>query len=176
MSDEFIQEEGFVPSPETTAAVDAALKTIAARSFSERNPELGNMIKCQVCQTRHRANERKCEQVFTYNKKGYVYYREDEKQGLVPDYRTAIRPDESPTKRQVVGSAAFAKKRYHPHPNGVKLLVIDYTREAFEKAGFDTEDKENFQKNLQIARRRAVRKMVKLGYFGFEEAKRRGLV
>jgi hypothetical protein len=36
---------------------DIALKEIRSRSFSGRHPELGKMIKCQICGTRHRSSK-----------------------------------------------------------------------------------------------------------------------
>src|SRR6266404_7287931 len=87
-------------------AINAVLFAIQDRSFSGRNPELGKMVNCRVCGTRHRLNERKCEQKFTYSVGDYEYFREDEKGDLVPAYRTAMQPDEKPTKRQVQGAAA----------------------------------------------------------------------
>lgn len=52
-------------------AVEKFHKAFRQRSFSERNPELGKMIKCALCGRRHR--ETQChmkEQIFTKNKKG----------------------------------------------------------------------------------------------------------
>lgn len=37
------------------------------KSFSGRHPELGKMIKCQICRTRHRSSQ-VCVQVFTKDK------------------------------------------------------------------------------------------------------------
>jgi hypothetical protein len=108
-------EEQFKLSPELQKEVDTALDKIRGRSFSERRPELGKMIKCQVCGRRHRENERKCEQVFTYRVGDYEYFREDENGKLVPAYRTAISPDEKPTRKQILGAACFAKMRFNPH-------------------------------------------------------------
>jgi hypothetical protein len=75
--------------------VEQALAEVAARkhalSFSGRNPDLGPMIKCHVCGTRHRRNERKCEQKI-----------------VMPTGQT---------RKGVLGAAVFAKKRIHPHPN-----------------------------------------------------------
>src|SRR6266403_441783 len=141
-----VEPEPFKISEALQAALDYATKIIEGRSFADRHPELGKMINCRVCGTRHRASDNtyrehyndgiktksvlvlrnKCEQVFTYrvdednskaaNRLSYELYREDEKTGeLVPDYRTAMRPEEKPTAKQVVGAASFAKKRYHPH-------------------------------------------------------------
>jgi hypothetical protein len=160
------QPEPFKISEELRKVIDAALNKIKGRSFSGRNPELGKMFKCQACGLRHRGKQ--CEQVFTYKVKDYEYFREDENGLLVPDFRTAVRPDEKPTKRQVMGAAAFKKKRYHPHPSKIKLLLIEYTRAAFTAAGFPTERAENelpddfkaaFEKNLQRARVLAARRI-----------------
>jgi hypothetical protein len=168
MSDEILvtpltntEPDPFIASLELQIAVDKALKEIKHRSFSERHPELGKMVNCRVCSRRHREHERKCEQVFTYRVGDYELYRMDEeKNELVPDYRTAIRPDEKPTMKQYMGAAAYAKKRFHPHLSKVKLLFIERTRKIFEELGFALDDKDgNFQKNLQRARVLAARQI-----------------
>ncbi|SRR6266481_1712147 len=142
-------------------AINAALFAIQDRSFSGRNPELGKTVNCRVCGTRHRLNERKCEQVFTYSVGDYEYFREDENGEVVPDYRTAVRPDEKPTRKQVNGSAAYAKKRFLPHISGYKNVFVERTRKIFVELEFDLneKDKEVFQKNLQRARVLAAREL-----------------
>jgi hypothetical protein len=177
MTDELIPLEqvpevaaaAFNVSEELQKAIDSVTHDIKSRPFSERHPELGKMVNCQVCGTRHRKNERKCEQVFTYRAGDFEIYRMDEKTNeLVPDYRTAVRPDEKPTKRQVMGTAAFAKKRIHPHPSKIKLQFIERTRKIFSELDFPLERAENeevsdfkekFQKNLQRARILAAREI-----------------
>jgi hypothetical protein len=169
---EEVAPEPFVVSEALQAALNDAHKVIQGRTFADRHPELGKMFKCQVCGTRHRKNERKCEQVFTYavkDKEGRLYQQLREANGqLVPNYRTAVRPDENPTKKQIVGRAAFAKKRFHPHPSRIKLQFIERTRQVFEEMGFPLERrekeeikdfKETFQKNLQRARVEAARRL-----------------
>jgi hypothetical protein len=115
-------------------AADAALATICNRSFSARHPELGKMVNCQVCRSRHRKNERKCVQVFTNRIGDYELLKEDEEGNLVPDYRTCVGEGERPTLKQVMGQAAFAKKRFRPHPSKIKLLFIEKVRVAFAEA------------------------------------------
>jgi hypothetical protein len=132
------------------------------------------MINCQVCRSRHRKNERQCEQVFTHrvDHDNYELLRENDNGELVPDYRTCTKEGERPTMKQLMGAAAFNKKRFHPHPSKIKLLLINYTREYFVALGFPLErtekeieknfptkeefDKE-FQKNLQRSRVLAAR-------------------
>lgn len=166
----------FNVSEELKKAIEAANSTIEARSFSERHPELGKMINCQVCRRRHRATNvaykkkgkvvalhNKCEQVFTNRVGDYELFREDAKGELVPDYRTAIHPDSRPTSKQVMGRASVAKKRFHPHPSKIKLLFVERVREVFVNLGFDIDekDKEVFSKNLQRARVVAARQLRK---------------
>ena len=62
MSDE-IELEKPKPTAGGLVASVLALEEIKRRSFSGRHPELGKMIKCQVCQKRHR-DSIKCEQKF----------------------------------------------------------------------------------------------------------------
>ena len=175
----------FNVSEELQKAIDAATSAIEGRSFSERHPELGKMVNCQVCHRRHRQTNvaytapikgkilplhNKCEQVFTYRVGDYEYFRKDATGELVPDYRTAINPDANPTQKQVIGRAAFAKKRFHPHPSKIKLLFIERVRKVFETLGFalektkeqtDKEFQEQFQKDLQRARVVAARQLRK---------------
>jgi hypothetical protein len=159
MSDEL---KPFEISAALQAALDDAKKIIEGRSFSDRHPELGKMVNCQVCGHRHRVNERKCEQKFTFRVGDYELFREDEKGKLVPDTRTAIRPNEKPTMKQMMGQAAFAKKRFKPHHSKIKLQFIERTRVIFQREGFDVDsDKETFEKNLQHARVLAARELRK---------------
>jgi len=154
--------EPFKASEELEAAVKAALEGIEGRSFSKRHPELGKMIKCQPCGLRHRENEKKCEQVFTYRVGDYELWREDEDGNKTPAYRTAIDPNVQPTRKQVVGAAAFAKKRFRPHHSKIKLQFIERTRAVFVEMGFDTDSEGAvFEKNLQTARVEAARRIRK---------------
>jgi hypothetical protein len=163
MTDELkpeVTEAAFVVSEELRKAVEGFIQTSSTRTFSERHPELGKMVNCAVCGTRHRQNERKCEQVFTSRIGDYELFRENEKGELVPDYRTCIEPGTKPTKRQVVGAAAFAKKRLKQHPSKIKLLLIQKTRRIFEEHHFELDGtKEQFEKNLQRARVLAAREI-----------------
>lgn len=56
-------EEILKPTAEGIEAADEVLAAIKGRSFSGRHPELGRMIKCQVCRNRHRESI-KCKQKF----------------------------------------------------------------------------------------------------------------
>ena len=162
--------ELFTPDAELQKAVADALAKIESGSYSERHPELGKMVNCQICGIRHRVNERKCEQIFTYRIGDYEYTREDKEGNIVPDYRTAIPLDEKPTKRQVMGAVAFKGKRIKPHLSSVKLQFVERTRAVFSRLGFPVEREkkqtiaeftEQFNKNLQRARVVAAREIRK---------------
>jgi hypothetical protein len=170
------QGEPFVITPELQAAIDAAIKVLAERTYAGRNPELGKMVNCAVCHTRHRKNVGNCEQVFTYRVGDFELFRENEEGQLVPDYRTCTKEGERPTMKQVMGAAAFNKRRFHPHHSKIRLLFIQRTREVFAALGFSlerteeevaydrpTEEKFNefFDKNLQRARVVAARQLRK---------------
>lgn len=130
---------------------DLAAKTlleIRNRSFSGRNPELGKMIKCPVCQTRHRA-AKKCEQKFVE-----LFVEEDLETGeKTVVYAVAAQPKDyeissqisaqQPTMKQVLGAATFKGKRRHSHPNkrGLQFIQLvrsftpdEYTEADLEKA------------------------------------------
>jgi hypothetical protein len=167
MSDEIVKVPEVEPefkttlTPEQLAAAEAEVKS---RPFSARNPELGRMIKCQVCGLRHRSVQ-KCEQKFTNRAGDFEYFHEEEIDGevkLVPTLRTAIPHDEKPTRKQIMGAAATHKKRFHPHHSKMKLLFIERTRKVFLALGFNADcDKETFDKNLQRARVVAARQIRK---------------
>jgi hypothetical protein len=62
MGDDFIAEEGVVPTPEVVkslelvSAVEEFEEHRRSLSFSGRHPELGKMIKCDGCGRRHRSS------------------------------------------------------------------------------------------------------------------------
>lgn len=120
-----------VPTEQGIAAATQVLTEIRERSFSGRHPELGKMISCQVCNTRHRQNERKCIQVFTTVVDRGPY------EEVVPERRTPQ------TLKGVLGAAQFKGKRLRPPLNKranqfVELvrsfLPNEYTAEELKKA------------------------------------------
>lgn len=76
-------------SPDAVSDAIAKIRDeIADRSFSGRHPELGKMVKCQICGQRHRSS---------------IVCKENV---IVPTAQT---------RKGVYGAAAFAKKRLKPH-------------------------------------------------------------
>jgi hypothetical protein len=153
-----MSEENQIPEfepPKPTAgglvASVLALEEIKRRSFSGRNPELGKMIKCQVCQKRHR-DSIKCVQVFTTK-----WFEEDLETGVVePIFALAAQN----TRFGIVGRLPFKGKRIHPHPNRRNLQLIEAVR-ALLPDEYDDID-------LKKARARARRILSKkLGRHGF---------
>ena len=142
-----------------------ALEEIKKRSFAGRHPELGKMIKCQVCNRRHR-EVIKCEQKFVE-----LWIEEDVKTSeKTVVYATAVQPKgtevrgqisaEQPTMKQIVGALAFKTKRLNPHPNKRNLQYVELVR-ALTPDEFDEAD-------LEKAKKRAKRILAKkLGRFGF---------
>jgi hypothetical protein len=182
-----VEEEKKFKTTLTPEQLEAALGDIRGRSFSGRNPHLGKMIKCQVCNLRHRENEKKCVQAFTYRIGDYEYFKEEtnEETGetkLVPDLRTAqdaaIKSVGKVTKESVIGKASFAKKRFNPHPSKIKLQFIERVRKVYEELKFELVDAKSeefkalsldeqkaladtMQKNLHRARIVAARQLRK---------------
>jgi hypothetical protein len=119
-----IQDVGeFVSSPEAIAAADAAVSDIRGRSFSARHPELGKMINCAVCRSRHRSSQ-KCEQKFKQ-----LWIDEDIETGEFSiQYAIVPLPGQKGTPKSIVGAAYFAKKRKNPHPSRRKLQFIELVR------------------------------------------------
>lgn len=163
-----IEKAVFNVSAELQKAIATATELIEDRTFAARHPELGKMVNCPVCGTRHRMNERKCVQVFTYtakDKDGLLYQRlkENENGDIVRDYRTCAVEGTRPTRNQLSGSPRahnFGKPRFNPHLSKIKLQFIQRTREVFVQLGYSLEDDpkgEVFQKNLQRARVLAAR-------------------
>ena len=144
MSDEFIDvpevELEAVPTVIGQEAAAKVLKEIRGRSFSGRNPSLGKMIKCQFCLTRHRQNERVCEQIFATGR----YDLRDPKLLLIAGQTPETTPTPPHSQIKVVLGAANVKgKRRRPPLNKranefvqlVHSLVPDeYTKEELEKA------------------------------------------
>ena len=115
-----------LPTEAGQKAAEQALSTIKDRSYAGRNPELGKMINCQFCGMRHRQNDtlRKCEQKFAAtNREG------DPVQGelLPPEGMTTL------TARQLIGAAAFAKRRQRPR-NKPKNKIHYWLRVIIEAA------------------------------------------
>jgi len=134
-----------IVSPEVAQAADKALKEIRSRSFSGRHPELGKMVKCQVCERRHRSSI-VCEQKFSTGR----YDLRDPKPlliaGVTPETETVV---ESRKIRALIGARLFAKKRLHPHPNKRMLRFVELVRQ-FTPDEYEQED-------LVRARKKAAR-------------------
>lgn len=144
-----VETKPFVVSEELQKAIDTTLKTIEDRSFSGRHPELGKMIKCLVCGLRHRSAI-KCVQRFKE-----LHIEEDLETGeKTTVYATAAQN----TRKGVLGAAAFAKKRFHPHLSRKKLLFVERVRQLFGEGTFDPESPE-YQKALEHARKLALRQL-----------------
>lgn len=100
-----ITYESVKPSIEGIVAAENALAAIKQRSFSGRHPELGKMIKCQVCKARHRTTVN-CTVTFT------TVVDRGPNERTVPE-----RIASQNTAKGVVGAAAFKGKRIKPHFN-----------------------------------------------------------
>lgn len=126
----------------TEAGVDAATQAIAdirGRSFSGRHPELGKMIKCQVCGRRHRAVETH-EQKFATGKHDIRDPKLLMIAGETPETETVI---ESRKIRKIFGASMFKGKRKKPPLNkrtnelvqlAKSFVPMEYTREQINKA------------------------------------------
>jgi hypothetical protein len=154
--------EAPVPSPEASEAAAKALAEIHDRSFAGRNPEVGKMIKCQVCSRRHR-DSLKCEQKFSE-----LWVEEDletgelttvyrvaaqEKGTEVPGQRLEISTPDGPTRNQIIGTAPFKGKRKKPRFNKRTREFIQLVHSMIP--GEYTEEQ------LQSARKKATRQLAK---------------
>jgi hypothetical protein len=140
------------PTEVGTKAAAEVQAIIRERSFSGRHPELGKMINCQACNTRHRQNERKCVQVFTTVVDRGPY------EETVPERRTPQ------TIKGVMGAAQFKGKRLRPPLNKRANQFVELVR-SFLKNEYTEDDmrKAKTKARLILAE--------KHGRFGFLEPK-----
>lgn len=116
------------------------------KSFSERNPQLGPMAKCQICQKRHR-KYLICVQVFALD-----YIEEDLETGEKTNvYRTA------PGR----GRTQYKGKRLMPHLSKPKLLFINRVRQLLDYDENTDLESPLFQAALTVARKKAGRQLRK---------------
>lgn len=120
-------------------AAEAALAAIRQRSFSGRNPELGKMIKCQVCGLRHRAAII-CKQRFVY-----LYTEQDLESGVATDIVSELPlPGQKKTLKMVVGAKQFQGKRKRQRPNHSHLQIVEITKDLYgREEEYDRENKEH---------------------------------
>jgi hypothetical protein len=174
------------PSPELEALVAETLEGIQGRTFSERNPQLGKMLKCPICGRRHRTVEIlrthgakdgikkatkivggvKCVQQFKY-----LHTIEDLETGEKTDIVATVPLPEQvdrglraqPPKKQfvkaILGAAQFKGKRKHLHLNHDKLMFVKLVRDFF--VGDTDENSEGYKARITKARRLAFRDMRK---------------
>jgi hypothetical protein len=106
-----------VQDPKTLAMNIAIAKTVNAirnRSFHDRNPSIGKMVNCPICDRRHR--EPLCQPVYAVGRWA------DEKIPLIASQTT---------RKGVYGAATVAKKRFHPHPSKRKLQLVQRTQTLY---------------------------------------------
>jgi hypothetical protein len=142
-------------SPEAATAVKKALKGIHDRPYSGRHPELGKMFKCQVCGKRHRSS------MICLQKFEVLAEDEDLETGeRTTIYATAIPADGRATPKQVVGAAAFAKKRQLRRPNKNDLQIVEITRRIYNRDDFDPDKPEDmtFMQECRLAAAQEIRK------------------
>ena len=136
------------PTEEGQSAVQETLAAIRQRSFSGRNPELGKMVKCQVCGRRHRASEVHEQKFATQTKQGVAYKLKNPVEG---------------TLKAVIGAAAV-KRRRRPPLNWRNNLLVQLVNQALpvnEDNEYEPEDK---TKTIAMIRRRLSKRF---GRFGF---------
>lgn len=148
------------PSPELEALVAQTLEGIHGRSFSARNPELGKMIKCQVCKLRHRGAQ--CTPTYKY-----LHTLEDVETGEKTDIFATVplpeqierglrqQPPKTRFPKAIMGAAMIKGKRKRPHFSAVKLQFIEITRNVFQ--GDPDPASEGYQDRLNKARKKAGR-------------------
>lgn len=121
-----LEQEETKPTPEGLNAAARALEEIRRRSFSGRHPELGKMIKCQVCGLRHREII-KCEPRYKE-----LYIEEDLETGeLTQVFAKLPIPGTKQTLKQFIGARQFKGKRRHQRPTHSQQQIVELTRKVF---------------------------------------------
>ena len=152
-------------------ALNAAIaKTRAAlrnRSFSGRNPQLGRMIKCQICGRRHRENwevggvRYMCVQQFA---KPRYMFTTTEAGEIIPvpmDQRPELIANQKTHKGQY-GAAAFAKKRLLPHHNRRDLLLVQRTIELYPEHAVYLSDPLEAMREARLQAQREIARNLEL--------------
>lgn len=156
-------------------ALNAAIaKTWAAlrnRSFSGRNPQLGRMIKCQICGRRHRENwevggvKYMCVQqfakpryMFTTTEAGEIIpVPMDQRPEMTANYRQI-----QPTQKGIMGAAAFAKKRRKPHYGRNDLLLVQRTIELYPEHAVYLSDPLEAMREARLQAQREIARNLEL--------------
>jgi hypothetical protein len=110
-TEKFEDQHEKIPYERPQAEADTLAKAVAAfeedrhnASFSKRNPDLGKMISCSLCDMRHRVHD-----LMMLNSTAHG-------EQVFGDMKYPSR------------TAAFAKKRLHPHPNKKQLVFVQRVR------------------------------------------------
>jgi hypothetical protein len=99
------EDQEFKPvSQEVSDLVTKTLSDIRGRSYSERHPELGRMMNCQVCNRRHR--EPQCQPRYHV-----LYTEEDPDTGETNDVLAVCQQQ---TLKGRIGATQFKHKRMKP--------------------------------------------------------------
>jgi hypothetical protein len=148
--------ENLEVKPVSQEVADLAAKALADvhdRSFSGRHPELGKMIKCQVCNRRHR-DSIKCQQIFKE-----LWIDEDLETGKFETvYATVPLHNQTPTIKSVIGAAQFKGKRRIRRPNPKDLPLVELTRKIYGRENYDENKPEDKQFMIEC-RVEAVRQL-----------------
>lgn len=107
-------EDKIMPEGAKTHLVIDELKKVIAefersqesKTFSQRNPHLGKMINCAVCNTRHRGR-------------------------ILCNQRFALYEDDTMRVNEHLGKSMFHKVRFHPHPNKKMLQLVQRTQQLY---------------------------------------------
>jgi hypothetical protein len=126
------------------AIVAATLESIRGRSFSERNPELGKMVNCSVCDSRHRSSQ------VCVRKHKYLHTEAE----VDNDGKTIGTPSDV---FAVIDRPARPKGRRRPRPNHSHFSIIEIAKDIYGRGtSYDGNTPEDVAK-LQEVRVEAVR-------------------
>lgn len=104
-----------------------AINMIRAKSFTDRNPHLGKMVNCVVCDHRHYSSK-KCELRYaTHDRHGDPYFEDGSP--LVIDPQNVDNP--IALRNAIYGTAPFKKKRLRPHLSQKILSILHRASESF---------------------------------------------
>lgn len=108
-------------SEEVQKAIAHLMEERKFKSFSQRHPELGKMIKCQICLRRHRSSQ-VCRQMFSVGT-----------HDTRPLLEKTVLICQTNTRKGMHGAKAFEKKRRNPHHSHRLLLLVQMTQKLFPK-------------------------------------------
>ena len=140
-------DEKFDVKSAVQAAIEKFRTDFKKKSYAQRHPELGKMMNCLICLTRHRSSV-VCVQKFATGTHDPA--PEGEKTLLVA----------AQTRKGILGSKQFKGKRVNPHHSHKLLRLVQLTQSLFPE--YYPVKHEEPKKAMKAARRKALRLLIQV--------------